>query len=90
MAKIVEIQSIIEGHDTRQEALSLNDALVKDADKLWRFDPVSASIAPHLAEMAIGPWLDFIESKIESWMLTDRAKEIAYELLAQSRMQCAE
>jgi hypothetical protein len=28
---------IIDGHDTRKHALSLEDALMKDADKLWRF-----------------------------------------------------
>ena len=34
-----EIVAIIDGHDTRTEALSLNDALLKDADKLWRLTP---------------------------------------------------
>ena len=28
---------IIDGHDTRDHALSLEDSLVKDADKLWRY-----------------------------------------------------
>jgi len=28
---------IIDGHDTRKDYLSLEDALVKDADKLWRY-----------------------------------------------------
>ena len=30
-------QEIVDGHDSRPEALSLEDAIVKDADKLWRF-----------------------------------------------------
>jgi HD domain len=34
---IEPIAEIIDGHDTRNNALSLNDALMKDADKLWRF-----------------------------------------------------
>lgn len=38
-ADIDEITDIINGHDTRSEALSLNDALVKDADKVWRVTP---------------------------------------------------
>ncbi|WP_051792541.1 HD domain-containing protein [Amycolatopsis jejuensis] len=37
--RIAEITGIIDGHDSRREALSLNDALVKDADKLWRLTP---------------------------------------------------
>jgi DNA-binding transcriptional LysR family regulator len=35
--KITEILEIIDGHDSRKEAVSLNDRIVKDADKLWRF-----------------------------------------------------
>lgn len=33
----VRILQIIGGHDTRKEALSLDDQIVKDADKLWRY-----------------------------------------------------
>ncbi|MEN9715330.1 MAG: hypothetical protein RJA35_797 [Actinomycetota bacterium] len=36
---IEEICAIIDGHDSRQEPISLNDALVKDADKIWRVTP---------------------------------------------------
>ena len=36
---IAEIVEIIDGHDSRKTALSLNDALMKDADKLWRLTP---------------------------------------------------
>lgn len=35
--KIHEILQIIEGHDTRKVSRSLNESIVKDADKLWRF-----------------------------------------------------
>ena len=35
--KTQQILKIIECHDSRKEAISLNDRLVKDADKLWRF-----------------------------------------------------
>ena len=33
------VVEIIDGHDTRDTALSLEDGLVKDADKLWRYTP---------------------------------------------------
>ncbi|MBE7469360.1 MAG: hypothetical protein DPW09_10480 [Anaerolineae bacterium] len=85
--KIIEIQRIIDGHDTRREALSLNDALVKDADKLWRFDPVGVPICAPWNKLDIGPYLDFVETKIETWLFTDRAREIARTLLAESRRQ---
>lgn len=38
-ADIEEICSIIDGHDTRLEPISINDAIVKDSDKIWRVTP---------------------------------------------------
>ena len=38
-ADIDEICAIIDGHDTRLEPISVNDACVKDADKIWRVSP---------------------------------------------------
>jgi HD domain len=35
--KDAEILAIIDGHDTTKQARSVNDAVMKDADKLWRF-----------------------------------------------------
>jgi HD superfamily phosphodiesterase len=42
---IDEICAIIDGHDTRLTAISLNDSLVKDADKVWRVTPHGISVA---------------------------------------------
>ncbi|WP_296630480.1 HD domain-containing protein [Rhodoluna sp.] len=36
---IDEICDIIDGHDSRLQPISLNDSLVKDADKIWRVTP---------------------------------------------------
>ncbi len=36
---IEQIIAIIDGHDTTKNARSLNDAIHKDADKLWRYTP---------------------------------------------------
>ena len=38
-ADIDEICDIIDGHDTRLQPISVNDSLVKDADKIWRVTP---------------------------------------------------
>lgn len=38
-ALIPRITGIIDGHDSRREALSASDAVVKDADKIWRLTP---------------------------------------------------
>lgn len=42
---IEQVCSIIDGHDTRMVARSLNDELVRDADKLWRFTVTGVSVA---------------------------------------------
>ena len=39
-----EIAAIIDGHDTRLHALSRNDELVKDADKLWRYSTTGVAV----------------------------------------------
>lgn len=44
-ADIDEICAIIDGHDTRLTAISLNDSLVKDSDKVWRVTPHGISVA---------------------------------------------
>jgi hypothetical protein len=49
------IAAIIDGHDTRKEAISLEDAIVKDADKIWRF-------TPHGVAIMCG-WWDWTEDK---------------------------
>ncbi|MEO8263399.1 MAG: HD domain-containing protein [Pseudolysinimonas sp.] len=36
---VEEITAIIDGHDTRADAISIEDAIVKDSDKLWRLTP---------------------------------------------------
>jgi hypothetical protein len=44
-ADIDEIVEIIDGHDTRLTAISVNDSLVKDADKVWRVSPHGIDVA---------------------------------------------
>jgi len=42
---IAAVGEIIDGHDTRPEPRSLNDRLVRDADKLWRFTVTGVAVA---------------------------------------------
>lgn len=37
--RVDDIAAIIDGHDTRSEPLSQEDAIVKDSDKIWRLTP---------------------------------------------------
>lgn len=37
---IKKVTDIIDGHDTRSESYSIEDSIMRDADRLWRFNPV--------------------------------------------------
>ena len=44
-AVIAQVCEIIDGHDTRPDPRHLNDRLVRDADKLWRFEVTGIAVA---------------------------------------------
>jgi HD domain-containing protein len=79
---IDRVVEIIDGHDTRRSALSLEDALMKDADKLWRF--TSHGVA------TIGRWFDsppretlvMLEDFVLPSVLTHVGRAMAQALLA--------
>ncbi|MFI6933993.1 HD domain-containing protein [Streptomyces sp. NPDC050287] len=79
------IVAIIDGHDTRREALGLDDAMVKDADKLWR-------LTPH-GLRTIGAWfaldrdqtLRFVAARTYDRLLTEPARAIGAALAAVAR-----
>ncbi|WP_370288259.1 HD domain-containing protein [Nocardioides sp.] len=78
--RIERIVEIIDGHDSRRVALHLDDALVKDADKLWR-------ITPHGVDTVMG-WFGLdraaahrlIASRVHEHLFTDAARTIASAL----------
>lgn len=80
-----EICTIIDGHDTRLKALSLNDSLVKDADKLWRFDSVGVAITSGWFDWTPGRYLVKVQDKDFEKIFTDTAREIAHRELARSK-----
>jgi hypothetical protein len=82
--KIQEILEIINGHDSRLEALSLNDQLVKDADKLWRFSAIGVKIDSQRFFIERAVRINFLQGKIDQWFFTPEAKTLArLELAAQ-------
>lgn len=83
--RTARIQEIIDGHDSRAEALSLEDALVKDADKAWRFTESGVRICHVWMNRTPEDFMDFVESRIDDWFLTDAGRALAHELLAGSR-----
>ncbi len=77
------ILQIIDGHDTRKSAISREDALMKDADKLWRFTAHGVT--------TIGGWFDtppketlaMLESFVLPSMLTEAGASMAQALIAE-------
>ena len=77
--KTEEILVIIEGHDSRKEPFSLNDKLVKDADKLWRYSKEAFRINRQRYEHTFDQYMERLRSNLDNWFLTDSAKGIAKE-----------
>jgi HD superfamily phosphodiesterase len=67
-SKTKKILEIIDGHDSRPKADSLNEMIVKDADKLWRYSTYAEG-------------LDRLRTHIFDQLFTATAKEIATEKL---------
>jgi HD superfamily phosphohydrolase YqeK len=83
--KIQEIVKIIEGHDSRKEAMSLNDKLVKDADKLWRFSPVGMDTNIKMFRMDNNKLSDRLLLMIDEWFFMPESKDMAREGLAECK-----
>ena len=78
-----EILKIIDGHDSRKESISLNDSLVKDADKLWRFTKTGFDIDNKRFEETVAEGLNRLRKYLPRWFFTDTAYRIAKEELRQ-------
>ncbi|WP_028067513.1 HD domain-containing protein [Solirubrobacter soli] len=81
-ARIVEI---VDGHDSRLEALSLEDAIVKDADKLWRYTESGVRVTHVWVGRTPEAFMDYVEAKIDVWLFTAPARVLARESLDAAR-----
>jgi HD superfamily phosphodiesterase len=75
------IQEIVDGHDSRTEALCIEDAIVKDADKLWRFTPSGVRICCGWMNRTPEDFRAFVASRIDEWMLTEPGQRMARKFL---------
>lgn len=81
-AKTEAVARIIDGHDSRETALSLDDSLVKDADKLWRFCAAGVEVDHRRFATSREAHLLWLEGQIDAWLITREARAIAREQLA--------
>jgi HD superfamily phosphodiesterase len=79
---VEEIIEIIDGHDSRAEALSLNDSIVKDADKLWRYSGEGFHTDIKRFGETVSERLDDLRTHIDRWFFTPSARQFATQQLA--------
>lgn len=81
ISKTEEILLIIDGHDSRLEAISQNDRIVKDADKLFRFSPRGFEIDYKRFGIERNKYRKWLNKSVEEWFFTPTAKLLAREAL---------
>lgn len=84
-AFVGRVTAIIEGHDTRQVAYSLEDALVRDADRLWRFDHAGIALASSWFGLDPASYTDRLGTEIVPELITQAARDMATADLERSR-----
>jgi HD superfamily phosphodiesterase len=72
-----EIVAIILEHDSRLKPLSLNDAIVKDSDKLWRFTAEALQVDPKRFAIDPGVHTRWLKLQIDGWFITETGKRLA-------------
>ena len=84
-AVIAAVGEIIDGHDTRPQARSLNDRLVRDADKLWRFTVPGVAVACDWFKLTPRQYADRLEAQL-AILETEAGRHMAAQALAQTRV----
>ncbi|MES2517681.1 MAG: HD domain-containing protein [Bacteroidota bacterium] len=84
--KIEAICEIIDGHDTTKNARSLNDAILKDADKLWRYTPHGNRIIGEWFEIEQAEVLTILEDFVLPGFLTEQGKKLSKMMLELAKL----
>ncbi len=85
-AKRAAIMGIIDGHDSRETTLSLEDKLVKDSDKLCRFTKTGIEIDSQRFNIPLDEYVEWLGRQIEGWMFTPEARRMAHEAFDESKV----
>ncbi len=85
-AVIDAVCEIIDGHDTRPDPRHLNDRLVRDADKLWRFSVTGVAVASDWFKMTPHQYADRLV-KQAGQLETQAGREMAAKTLEQTRTE---
>jgi len=81
---IAAVGEIIDGHDTRPYPKSLNDRLVRDSDKLWRFTTTGVAVACDWFKITPHQYADRLVRQLSAFE-TEAGREMAENALAETR-----
>lgn len=76
-AFITKVTDIIDGHDTRPESKSIEDSIVRDADRLWRFHSVGLGFSAEWFAKTPQQIRQKLESDIMPEMITPEGRAMA-------------
>jgi hypothetical protein len=80
---IAQVCEIIDGHDTRPDPHHLNDRIVRDADKLWRFEVTGIAIASDWFGKTPRAYVDHLAT-VHGQLETDAGRTFAAQALERS------
>ncbi len=84
---IQKVAAIIDGHDTRNFSKSLEDEIVRDADKLWRFTVTGVSVACDWFKQTPSRYCNRLETDIIPQLHLPESIEMAKADLAETRKE---
>lgn len=87
VGRVDEILAIIDGHDTTYEARSLNDAVVKDADKGWRTTPHGMRIIRSWYDWSLSEYVEMVTVVSNPRLLTVPGKAMGEGFVASLRAE---
>jgi CRISPR/Cas system-associated endonuclease Cas3-HD len=82
---VEKITAIIDGHDTTKVARSTNDALLKEADKLWRYTTHGIKTIQGWFNISETEVLDILENFVLPTFLTENGLMMAKMMLSTAR-----
>jgi hypothetical protein len=86
-AQTKRILKIIEGHDSGQTGISIEDMIVKDADKLWRYTRSGYYIDVARFGETFQEAIVRLEKNLGAWFFTKTAMEMAREKLKRRKAE---
>jgi HD superfamily phosphohydrolase YqeK len=86
---IETVLNIIDGHDTTRHAKSINDAVMKDADKCWRTTPHGMRIIRGWYGWSLAEYVDMVSTVSNPRLLTAPGRAMAETFTASLRAELA-